>query len=410
MISSLMLATRSNMARPRKPGRAHSIPMPHISIGILVWNEEVSLGAAIESLFRQSLFAVLGAQNLTCEIVCVANGCTDKTAAIASKLFREHARDPLIQKVVSSRVVEIPERGKANAWNLFVHALALKEAKYLFLMDGDIVLLKPDTLLNMYGALRERPEASVAVDQPIKDISFKPWKSVVDNISLTTSLMTHADGTQLTGQLYCIRAEVARNIYLPRGVLVDDGFIKTAVCTDFLTKPSDSRRIVQAGEAAHVFQAYTSPGAILRNQKRQMIGQTILHVLLDNETHGLTHLDRPNFGASFRARDEEDPDWLKRLVAGHLQETKYFWRLFPGALSFRFQRLAKMGGLAWLLCLPAALTGFVVTVLSCWLAHRALKRGCTDYWPHNKRSGVRGASPDDQGPEPAVLGRTATQH
>ena len=49
--------------------------------------------------------------------------------------------------------------------------------------------------------------------------------------------MTGSASAQLCGQLYCIRAEVARNIYLPKDLCAcDDGFIKALVCTDFLTQ------------------------------------------------------------------------------------------------------------------------------------------------------------------------------
>ena len=102
-------------------------------------------------------------------------------------------------------------------------------------------------------------------------------------MSLGASQMTGSARAQLCGQLYCIRAEVARNIYLPKDLCAcDDGFIKALVCTDFLMHQVWPWRIVAAADAAHTFEAYVSPAGILKNQKRQMIGQTIVHVLVDD--------------------------------------------------------------------------------------------------------------------------------
>ena len=82
--------------------------------------------------------------------------------------------------------------------------------------------------------------------------------------------MTQASAAQVTGQLYCIRAAAARNIYLPRDLAAcEDGFIKTLISADFLTRPASPARIMQADDASHVFEAYSSIGDILKNQKRR---------------------------------------------------------------------------------------------------------------------------------------------
>ena len=360
----------------------------HISIGILAWNEEDAIAATLESLFRQSLFANLARRNLNCEILCVANGCTDRTASVAAGIFEAQRREHQAQATFTSRVLDLQERGKANAWNRFVHAHSAETAQFLFLMDGDIVIHHPDTLWNMYVALLECAEASVSVDQPLKDLAFKPHKTLFDRLSLATSRMTQTGTAQLTGQLYCIRAEVARNIFLPRDLLVEDGFIKALVCTDFLRRPSSPDRIVRAPNASHLFQAYASVRDILKNQKRQMIGQTITHVLVDNYLARLPEDAKAHLASFVQEKERADPHWLKRLIGGHIRATKHFWQLFPGALRFRFERLAKLGGAQRLRHLPAAIAGFGVTLLACRAAHGALRNGYTDYWPDTKSRGL----------------------
>lgn len=111
-----------------------------ISIGIIAWNEEKAIGATLESLFQQSIFEELGRRSFRCEIICLANGCTDRTSAIASDKFAEQSRRHPCRNTFSCRSVEIEERGKANAWNNFVHRLSAPEAQFLLLMDADILI------------------------------------------------------------------------------------------------------------------------------------------------------------------------------------------------------------------------------------------------------------------------------
>jgi len=356
-----------------------------ISIGILAWNEEEAIGLALQSLFAQSIFAHLQQRGHQCEIICVANGCTDQTAAIAGRVFQDQSQNHPFREAFSCRALNLPERGKINAWNTFVHGLSAKDAEVLFLMDGDIVLQEPETLWSMYTSLCENSEAQIATDHPLKDISLKPSHSFREKISVAASRMTQGGAAQVTGQLYGIRASVARKIYLPRDLVAcEDGFIKAVTCTDFLSREVAAERVVAAPQASHIFQAYTRFSDILRNQKRQVIGQTIVHLLVDIELQKLSAQEKSNLGETLRAREQSGPDWLKKRIAAHLRKARFFWRLFPDLLTFRFRRLAKLHGGKRLFHLPAALAGFLVTMWAAWLAWRFLKQGSTQYWPDTR--------------------------
>src|SRR5262249_10560063 len=150
-----------------------------------------------------------------CEIICVTNGCTDRTPEIVAEMFAKQMQEHPDGPSFSCRVMNISSRGKINAWNRFVHAFSARDAKYLFLMDADILINPRETLWNMLTALERNSEASVSVDLPQKDISFKSRKSFWERLSMGASQMTSSASGQLCGQLYCIRAEIARNIYLP---------------------------------------------------------------------------------------------------------------------------------------------------------------------------------------------------
>ena len=361
---------------------------PLVSIGIIAWNEEKAIGPMLDSLFEQSLFAVLSGRGQSCEIICLVNGSTDGTARVAREHLQRHALSHPFADAFSGRVVEVSERGKINSWNRFVHEFSARDARFLFLMDADILIHRPDTLWNMVLTLECNAEAHVAVDRPCKDIEFKTDRTWRDRLSLAASQMTRSSDAQLCGQLYCIRSRIARNIYLPKDLAAcEDGFIKTMVCTDFLAHPVWPMRIRKARDAAHTFEAYTSVRGLLKNQKRQMIGQTIVHVLVDGHLKKLPPLQRSRMADTLREMDRANPGWLKELIQQHVRATRHFWQLYPGLLSFRFRRLARLNPLKQILCLPAALAGWAASLASSFAASRFLRAGSTSYWPSVERNG-----------------------
>jgi len=359
---------------------------PVVSIGIIAWNEEAGIGAMLESVFQQTLFAELARRGCHGEILCVTNGCTDRTPDVVAEIFTCQSREHPDAGGFSCRVINVTQRGKINAWNQFVHSFSARDAKYLFLMDADILIHPRETLWNMVDTLEKNREASVSVDLPCKDIASKTRKTVWDRVSLGASQMTGTASAQLCGQLYCIRAEVARNIYLPKDLCAcDDGYIKALVCTDFLTHQVWPWRIVAAPEAAHTFEAYVSPKTILKNQKRQMIGQTIVHILIDNYLNKLPVSQRTKLAQALTEKEQTDPDWLKRLIAEHIRRTPFCWQLYPGLLSHRFKRLATLNWFKRIACFPAAFAGFLLALVASFMAYVSLKKGATDYWPRAER-------------------------
>src|SRR5215468_2918112 len=107
----------------------------YVSLGIFAWNEEQAIAAMLGSLFQQSLFERLAHRGSRCEVICVTNGCTDRTPAVAEDVFADRRRNHSFAQSFSCRVAIIPQRGKVNAWNQFVHELSARGAKFLFMMD-----------------------------------------------------------------------------------------------------------------------------------------------------------------------------------------------------------------------------------------------------------------------------------
>jgi glycosyltransferase involved in cell wall biosynthesis len=364
-------------------------PITKVAIGIIAWNEEKALRATLDSIFKQTLFRKFALRGWKCEIVCVANGCTDRTTEVATEIFSAQSENHRYKTAFTWRVLHLDLRGKVNAWNQFVHSISAREAQYLFMMDADILIHRPESLWAMFSTLENDREASVAVDRPCKDISFKQRNSLWERLSLAAARLTTSADAQLCGQLYCIRAQVARNIYLPRDLAAcEDGFIKTLVCTDFLTRPPVAGRIRLAEGAEHTFESYLSPRAIIRNQKRQIIGQTIVHIVIDKYLKARPLSERERAGETLAGNDHSDPTWLKRLIHEHLQLTKSWWQLYPGMTGLGFQRLRKLNLAQRLVCFPAAAAKWLLAVVSGFFAYEALKAGCTDYWPQAERQGL----------------------
>ena len=386
--------TPARLSGRMESAHSHRMKLPQndrpitLSIGIMAWNEEASIVPMLASLFGQSIFAQLAARNERCEIICLANGCTDRTVAVAAKIFAEMERDHPARLGLQARVADISTPGRNNAWNRFVHEFSARETRFICLMDADIVFNRPDTLQLVLGELERNPRLGGASDTPVKNIADKANPSWRERLSLATSEMTGTIPGRLNGMLYCLRAPIARNLYLPRDVLAnDDGFFKAAICTDFFRAPLDAGKVVSVGGATHLYEPYLSLHDVLNNQKRQMIGQATVHVIIEYLLT-LPESARAHLASTLQNLEVRDPDWLKKLIAAHVTRTRYFWRLFPGILGFRWVRLAQMRGLRRLTHLPAAAAGFAVTLVACWQAARFLRRGVSNYWPKAARQAV----------------------
>src|SRR5882672_8909013 len=138
---------------------------PRVSIAVRAWNEEKVIRTSLESIFQQSIFKELSRRNERCEVLCVANGCSDRTAEIARAVFAEQEQAHPHAHAFDARVVDIAEAGRNNTWNAFVHAESHRQAEFLFIMDSDLIFDRCDTLFNMYATLLNNPHAIIASDR-----------------------------------------------------------------------------------------------------------------------------------------------------------------------------------------------------------------------------------------------------
>ncbi len=341
-----------------------------ISLGIMAWNESEIIATSLKSLFEQSLLKRLADLNAHFEIIIVPNGCTDNTAEIARNTLESLAA-PYPPESLTWKVNALTEAGKANAWNHYIHEFSDPHADYLVLMDADITFSNPETLTSMIMTLEQTPEAIVSTDLPQKHVLFKKHKSLFDRISLAIGQMTQAAPAQITGQLYCARGPVLRTIHMPPGLMTEDGFIKFMVCTDLFRSPQDSRRVIRAPNASHVFESYTRITDVFYNQRRQQIAHAIYVYLRDDLK---ARMGEQNAGELIRDSNARDPDWYRKLIRQRVEQGGW-WVMYPGALTVRFKRLAHLSFFERLLKLPTACFGFLMDAIVLVAANAKLKSG-----------------------------------
>lgn len=361
-----------------------------LSIGILASNEEDSIRATLESLFRQTVFERVCVRHQVCEIVVVAHASTDRTVAVAREVFARMEREHDWSDGFTARVIDIPEAGHANAWNRFVHEFSAVEARFLVSMHPRIVSHHRDTLFNLIAVLERRPHVPASTTRQCKNLLFKERPTLRERLSLAAAAFRGIERGRLCGELYCLRATVARNIFIPREVgAAEDRFIREIVCTEFLTREPEPTRVALAPDAAHICDACVQPGMVLAHEQRQVMGRTAVHVLVEY-LKTLPWQEQVNMADTLRRREAADPDWLKRLIAAHLRRRRFFWQLFPGVLAFQFTRLWRLPGVRKLTHAPAAMASWVVSLIASARAAGALRSASVQFWQSAKEPAIAG--------------------
>jgi glycosyltransferase involved in cell wall biosynthesis len=344
-----------------------------ISIGILAWNEEGSIRTTVHSVFSQSLICEAFKTGYQIELICVPNGCTDHTAQAARGAMLAAAEKLRHPEPVRWQVHELQTPGKTNAWNVFVHQLADPQADILFLVDADIQIYMPDTLRNMLDQLLRHPDALICTDLPMKHVVFKQRFSLLDRISLHTASINQSASGQLCGQLYCARADWLRRLWIPEGIIVDDGFIKKMAVSNFLTEPEDAaRRIVTADSASHVFEAYTRLPDVLATHRRQIAGYMIHRWIWEFLQQ---HRDEaPDAAALIEQLNRTQPGWSREVIAAGILSRDYT-RIYRILLSTRLARFRSFSAPIKALYIPALLSQLLLDSLQFLAALHLLRRG-----------------------------------
>ena len=349
-----------------------------LSIGVLAHNESNSISILLHTLYQQSLLTTANKEHII-EIIIVPNGCSDDTAFIARNTLKKLA----IQSDRTSwkwKVREVQEAGKSNAWNLFVHQFASPDSDFFCLMDADIKLHDSSALEKMLNVLIDNPKYWIALDRPIKDVELKQNKSAIDKLSIAVSKSSNEGQLYICGQLYCARAEPLRNIWMPAGLPVEDGFLTQMIISENFTikNPTFDKRIVRVKEASHVFEAYTNPLELVNHEVRVVVGIVIniflTYYLRERCSETLTA------GMLIEQMNQEDHFWLDSFMHKSLAKDKKW--IIP--LSLVFRRYTSLGNHSlWkaLLRIPIATLAFIIDLSIFVRANSTLHREViTNYW------------------------------
>lgn len=333
-----------------------------LSVGVFADDDAPLLRPALESLFRQSVFARLGARHAQCEVLVItrADAAASATArAACAAVTQGSAR----LEACALRVIEMAAWSRAEAWNRFVHEFSAVEARFLCFMEPEIAFHHRETLFNLMAVLERRPHVPASTDRQVSALILKERPTLAERFQLAHWSLARAGRGRLGEQLYCLRAGVARSIFLPRdlaGAEVD--FIGELVRTEFLTRDASPRRVAQPVDAAHLGAA-RGEKPLLERYRQRALGRVALHVLLQH-VQSLSWHDRLHLGETLRRAEARDPDWLKKLIAAHLRRRPFFWPLSPGLLTLRFRQLGALPGVKKLTHLPAACAGAFLTLVA----------------------------------------------
>ena len=346
--------------------------MKIISIGILAHNESDSIAALIGDMGRETIFRN---EDISFSIHIVANGCKDDTGDVASKALEA----PAFQLPnIRGRVHELPQAGKANAWNKFIHSFADQNSDFVFLVDADIRLLGDTTLSLMLDSLMASPDALIAVDEPVKDVALKAKKSLMDRLILSFSRTTHDFRSALAGSLYCARFETVRNIWIPTGIIGEDGFLRAMILTSNFTEQETTSRLIFVEGARHSFETRRNLRDIWHHQVRLAIG-TGLNVLLF--AHLREQLKRMgSIELYIKTRNEDDPRWLNSLIVEEMRKERYLVmdRGFVGR-RLRFFRLLPLA--SKFVKFPVYILATALDVIVFLAANRVMRKGAAvGFW------------------------------
>ena len=301
---------------------------------MLAYNEDEVIENTINQVLEQDIFMQ---PKFDVQLAIIANGCTDKTVEVAQEAI-------ICSEKTNLSVVNIQQAGKSNAWNTYVHEIAWQDAEYILLVDADIELIGNDSLSKLVQQLEVTPEAVVSIDSPKKDVEKKEKKNPLEKFSLLLSKANKKNHNAITGQLYCIRGSVVREIFLPLGLPVEDGFISAMVHTEnFTSNKVGAGKLTLEKSVTHYFHALTKPSELIKHEKRLMIGSAI-NSMIFNYLWANVKEPKQHAGILIANLNSAEAQWLERLV-GEYKEKRGFW-FVPKRIIFKHYlgwRKSKLG-------------------------------------------------------------------
>lgn len=300
-----------------------------LHIGVFAHNEESRIANIIRDLGRQSIFQL---ERVDVRVTILANGCHDETVKVASQAVSE------LPSLIKSnfRVADLEVEGKSRTWNHFVHTLSDETFEGLFFIDGDIRISNENNLELMFDALASKAERVIINSNPVKDISRATKK-----LTLTEKVILAGGGTAddlsscICGQLYLARATAIKDLFMPVGLPVEDGFLRAMILTDILTKEEQLSRIYCDDSIWHTYESIRSVRKLISHQTRIVIGSAINSSIFQ---YLRLKADSYDDRASLLSQSARDESWLNNMLREILPRAPYGYIPF----HFLFKRIIRM--------------------------------------------------------------------
>lgn len=353
-----------------------------ISIGILAYNEENVIERTLSSLFAQTVFLnpLNDDDDVSWEVIVVPNGCSDDTSNKASQALEHLTASKALGNVTWS-VREIAEAGKSNAWNRFVHDFSSPKAELIVMIDADIEFGDPGTISNCISTLLADTHAVVAVDLPLKDVVKKTRKTLIEKFSLLVSRMKLSGPVPIAGSFYCAYASSMREVYMPPGLLGEDGFLRAMLVTNCFRESVDDKKVIRAKNASHYYETLTTLKGIFQHELRLKIGTAQNCYLCWDLLHLATDPNGTGAGVTIRNRIAHDPNWYHRVIDNAIRNHGW-WVLPRGMLLGRFSNMKFKSDIKEKLkTLLVSLAAFPFDLVVLLTANRKLKQSTMiGYW------------------------------
>lgn len=291
-----------------------------IDIAVFAYNEAANISNLIADVAKQTVFA---RPDVDIRLLILANGCTDDTVPVAIA-----ARDKLDASLVPRiEVMNFERGGKSRTMHHFIHECSRRHADLLGFMDADIRLPETDTLERMIEQMLTRPSLQTFTSRPVKDIEYDSEGS-----SLISRVIAAGGGglsdyrNAICGQLFMMRSAMARQIGLPDGLPVEDGFMRAMMLTDLLSAPEDLERIDGDPEVYHIYESIRGIPELIRHQTRIVIGSVVNEVLYTKISQSTSTQEEAH---TLLMSASTDANWLGRVLKESLPRFPYGYVPFP---------------------------------------------------------------------------------
>lgn len=187
-----------------------------ISVCIAAHDEERTIERTLTSILHQQF-----TWRIPMEILVCANACTDGTADVVRDVQQRYA--------VPIRLLEVDQKGKANAWNVLKDAA---DHDILVFADGDVVV-DQRALHALYRFLRERPDLVLAAAVNAAVLEECDAVTRLTRPRATDGVYVRTDQDYVCGRLYGVRKRMLEAVMadsgydrMPEHVLHEDAWLQ----------------------------------------------------------------------------------------------------------------------------------------------------------------------------------------